>query len=123
MSADEHIEYDVFAQVDIRAGVIVDVQPFPRARKPSHKIQVDFGPDFAAAQGTPEGTRWSSAQTAGNHSEADLLGRQVLAVVNFKPRNIAGFSSEILILGVTGADGELDLLTPSRPATLGSRVY
>lgn len=108
------ITYDDFEKVDIRVGEIVDVQEFPRARNPSYKIRVDFGPDI--------GERWSSAQLT-NYTREELLGRQVIAVVNFAPKNIAGFLSECLILGVPMADGKVSLLSPTRPGVVGGRMF
>ena len=112
----DYIDYTDFARVDIRAGVIVHVEDFPRARTPSYRVQVDFGPEI--------GTRWSSMQAKRDYQQAQLLGAQVLGVVNLPPKNIAGFRSEVLILGVPAADGGgLSLLAPVRPAQLGGRVY
>lgn len=107
------IGYDVFAQVEMRAGRIVDVKPFERARNPSYKVAVDFG-DF--------GVRWSSAQIT-SYAMDDLVGRQVVCVVNLPPRNIAGFQSEVLILGVEDARGDVILLTPSSTVPAGNPVY
>lgn len=108
------IDFDDFLRVDIRVGRIVDVEPFPRARNPSYKVTVDLGPDL--------GRRRSSAQVT-NYAPETLVGMDVLCVVNFEPRNIAGFMSEVLILGVPGTDGDISLLTTSRPAPTGGRVY
>ncbi|MDH3223810.1 MAG: tRNA-binding protein [Gemmatimonadota bacterium] len=108
------IEFEDFLKVDIRVGRVVEVDPFPRARKPSWKLTVDLGADL--------GRKRTSAQ-ATNYSPDDLVGMQVLCVVNFEPKNIAGFLSEVLILGVPGEDGSISLLTPSRPAAAGGRVY
>jgi len=108
------ITYDVFSQVDIRVGEIVAVEDFPRAKKPAYKLRIDFGPEI--------GVRWSSAQVT-NYTKEELLHRQALAVVNLPPRNIAGFRSEVLTLGVPGEDGALSLLAPSRRALLGGRMY
>ena len=110
----EPAAYDDFLKLDMRSGEIVEVQDFPRARNPAYKVRVNFGPDV--------GERWSSVQ-ATNYAKEELIGRQVIGVVNFPPKNIAGFQSECLILGVTGEDGKLSLLVPSRPALLGSKVY
>jgi tRNA-binding protein len=109
------IEYADFDKVDMRTGLVTAVEEFPRARKPSYKVQVDFGPEL--------GTRWSSAQAKHDYRADELVGRQLLAVVNLHPKNIAGFSSEALLLGVPAEDGGLSLLVPSRPAQLGGRVY
>ncbi|MBC2667146.1 tRNA-binding protein [Novosphingobium flavum] len=105
--------FDDFQKVDIRIGTIVDVQPFPRARNPSYKVQVDFG-DL--------GTRWSSAQIASYAPEA-LIGKQVSCIVNFAPRNIAGFQSEILILGAKDTAGNVILLTPRSAVPNGQPVF
>lgn len=107
------IAYDDFAKVDMRLGRITDVRDFPRARNPSYKLCVDFG---------AYGQRWSSAQVT-NYSPEDLLGRNVICVVNMPPRNIAGFSSEVLVLGVPAANKEIILLRPDRDAPLGSAVF
>lgn len=109
--------FDDFLRLDIRVGTIVAVEPFPRARNPSYKITVDFN-DVTL------GVKRSAAQ-ATNYKEDQLIGMQVLCVVNFPPRNIAGFMSEILILGVPsqGDPTQVSLLTPSRPAVVGSKVY
>lgn len=114
MDAAPLVTFEDFLKLDLRVGQIVAVEEFPRARNPSYKIQVDFGPAL--------GRRWSAAQ-ATNYDRAELIGRQVIAVINFPPKNIAGFQSECLILGVPGSDGNLSLLQPSRPAVLGGRVY
>ncbi len=108
------ISFDDFQQIDMRVGEIVEVQDFPRARNPSYKVRVWFGDAI--------GYKWSSAQVA-HYAKADLLGQQVIAVLNFPPKNIAGFMSECLILGVPDADGQVSLLTPTHPAPLGGRVY
>lgn len=110
----DSISFDDFLKVDMRVGEIVEVQDFPRARNPSYKIRVDFGAAI--------GERWSSAQVT-RYSKEDLIGRQVVAVVNFPPKNIAGFLSECLILGAPMDDGSVSLLAPSRPAVVGGRVF
>ena len=110
------ITYDAFVAVDMRVGVITHVELFDEARTPAYKIRVDFGPEI--------GEKWSSAQARQVYTEAELLGRQVIGVVNLAPKNIAGFRSEVLLLGVQMEDGSLSLLEPSRrPARLGCRVY
>ena len=108
------ISFDDFLKVEMRVGEIVEVQDFPRARNPSYKVRVFFGDEI--------GERWSSAQAA-HYAKADLIGRQVIAVVNFPAKNIAGFMSECLILGVPDAEGKVSLLTPTYPAVIGGRVY
>ena len=99
------IEYDDFAKVDMRVGRIVEVAPFPEARKPSYRLRIDFGSEL--------GERVSSAQLTATYPDPDaLVGRQVVAVVNFPPRRIAGFASEVLVLGAMGDDGGVFLLAP-----------
>jgi tRNA-binding protein len=108
------INYDDFEQVEMRVGEIVEVQDFPRARNPSYKVRVNFGAEI--------GERWSSAQIT-RYSKEELIGKQVIAVINFAPKNIAGFMSECPILGAAMDDGSVSILTPSREAILGGRVY
>ena len=108
------ITYEDFEKVDARAGVITAAEDFPRARNPSYRVEVDFGRDV--------GKKRSSVQ-ATNYSKEELVGMQVVGVVNFPPKNIAGFLSEALILGVDGRDGQISLLTPSRHAEPGARMY
>jgi tRNA-binding protein len=109
------ISFDDFLKVDIRAGVIERVEPFPKARKPAWKLWVDFGPEI--------GVKKSSAQITVNYKEEDLIGRQVIAVVNFPPRQIADFMSEVLVLGLPDENGEVVLLGPSMNVPLGGRMY
>ncbi|MBY6117117.1 tRNA-binding protein [Mameliella alba] len=109
----EQIVYDDFAKVEMRLGRITEVQDFPRARNPSYKVCVDFG---------ALGQRWSSAQIA-NYAKDDLIGRYVVCVVNMPPRNIAGFKSEILIMGVPNESGQTILLAPTDSAILGSEIF
>lgn len=108
------ISFSDFEKVEMRVGEIVEVQEFPRARKPAYKVRVHFGVEL--------GDKWSSAQIT-KYSRTELIGKQVIAVVNFAPKNIAGFLSECLILGVPMDDGSVAILTPSRPAVLGERVF
>jgi tRNA-binding protein len=103
------ITMEDFLRVDIRVGRIVGAEPFPQARKPAFKLAIDFGPEI--------GTKRSSAQVTVNHRLEDLIGRQVLAVVNFPPRQIGPFVSEVLTLGVPDADG------PDREVPIGGRLY
>ena len=110
----ETITFDDFLKVDMRVGEIVDVEDFPKARNPSYKVRVFFGDEI--------GDKWSSVQ-ATNYSKETLIGLHVIGVVNFAPKNIAGFMSECLILGVPGVDGMVSLLTPTRSADVGGRVY
>ena len=96
-------------------GRVLDVQPFPRARNPAYQLRIDFGPDI--------GERRSSAQLTEHYQPEDLLGRQVLAVVNFPPRQIANFFSEVLVLGVPDANGNVVLVQPDRQVPLGGRLF
>lgn len=106
------IVHDDFAKIDMRVGEIVETRPFPRARNPSWKLLIRFG-DL--------GDRWSSAQVT-NYDAAELVGRQVVCVVNFPPRNIAGFLSEVLVLGAANEAGEIILLKPSADVPLGAEI-
>lgn len=109
------ISYDDFARVDIRVGRITRAEPYPEARKPAIKLWVDFGPDI--------GEKRSSAQITRHYAVETLPGRLVMAVVNFPPRQIGKVMSEVLVLGVPDADGEVVLLTPDREIPLGGRMY
>jgi len=109
------ITFDDFLKVDIRVGRIVGVEPFPQARKPAFKLTIDFGPEI--------GTKRSSAQITINHSLDDLVGSLVMAVVNFPPRQIGPFLSEVLTLGVPDANGDVMLIRPDRDVPLGGRLY
>ena len=109
------ISIDDFLKVDIRVGTIVDVQPFEKARKPAWKLWVDFGSDI--------GVKKSSAQVTVHYSEEDLMGRQVAAVINFPPRQIADFMSEILVLGFSDTEGAIVLIGPERPVPNGGRMH
>lgn len=109
------INYSDFEKLDIRTGRIVQVEDFPEARKPAFKIQVDFGPGL--------GIKKSSAQVTQNYSRDDLMGKMVLAVVNFPPRQIGKYMSEILILGVPDANGNVTLVTPDKDVPLGGKLY
>jgi tRNA-binding protein len=109
------ITWDDFEKVDIRVGRVVESEPFPEARKPSIKLVVDFG--------TPIGTRRTSAQLTARYEPEALVGRQVVAVVNFPPKRIAGFKSEVLVLGVPDEDGEVVLLSPDYDVPTGGRMF
>jgi tRNA-binding protein len=115
VNAARDLRYPEFERVEIRVGTIVDVQAFPAARKPAFQLAVDLGETL--------GVRRSSAQLAGNYTADALLGRQVLAVVNFPPKRIADFQSEILVLGVNDAAENVVLAALERPVPNGSRLY
>ena len=104
-----------FDRIDIRVGVIVDVQPFPEARKPAFKLWIDFGGEI--------GIKCSSAQITVHYKMDQLLGRQVLAVVNFAPRQIGPFISEVLTLGVPDGEGAVVLLKPDLKVPAGGRMF
>ncbi len=114
-AADERISFDDFLKVDIRVGTIVDVRPFPEARKPAYQLLIDFGPDI--------GVKKSSAQITVNYTLDELPGRQVAAVVNFPPRQIGPIMSEVLTLGFPDENGEVMLFAPDRPVPDGGRLY
>jgi tRNA-binding protein len=107
------ITYDQFDAVDMRVARVLEVQPFPKARNPSWKVRLDLG---------PLGERWSSAQIT-NYTAEQLVGTLVVCVANFAPRNIAGFMSEVLILGAPDADGRVILLSPRSAVAPGEKVY
>lgn len=109
------IGWDDFAAVDIRTGRIVRAEPFPEARRPAIKLWVDFGPEI--------GQRKSSAQITRHYSPETLVGKQVLAVVNFPPRQIGPFMSEVLVLGLPDEAGEVVLIAPDKPVPVGGRMY
>ncbi len=109
----KEITYEDFRKVDMRIGKIVDVHDFPEARKPSYKLKIDFGEDI--------GIKNSSAQIT-DYNKQDLVGRQVIAVINFSPKHIANFKSEVLTLGVIGGKKGWLLIQPERDVELGVRV-
>jgi len=108
------IDVSDFARVDIRVGRVLEAEPFPQARKPAYKLRIDFG---------PIGIRRSSAQLTAHYQPEQLRGRLVVAVTNFPPRQIGPIQSEVLVLGVPDADGEVVLLEPTHDVPLGGRVF
>lgn len=108
------INWDDFEKIDIRVGTIREVDDFPAARKPAYKLQIDFGDEL--------GIKRSSAQVTVHYRKEDLPGKQVIAVVNFPPKNIAGFMSECLVLGVYDENKDVILLRPERPAKNGMKI-
>jgi len=108
-----HISWDDFEKIDIRVGTITEVNDFPKARKPSYQLKIDFG---------ELGFKNSSAQITNLYSKEDLLGKQVIAIVNFPPKQIANFFSECLVLGVYTEEKQVILLKPERPVTNGMKI-
>ena len=115
MTETSQISFDQFLAVDIRVGTIVGVDPFPEARKPAFKLRIDFGPEI--------GIKRSSAQITVHYTAQQLVGRQVAAVVNFPPRQIGPFMSEVLTLGFPDAEGAVVLLGPSLDVPNGGRLF
>jgi tRNA-binding protein len=109
------ITFDDFLKVDIRVGRVIEAEPFPEARKPALKLKIDFGEEI--------GVKKTSAQITRHYTPETLIGRRVLAVVNFPPRQIGPVMSEVLTLGVPDADGEVVLLAPDQEVPLGGRLY
>ena len=109
------IAYDDFLRVDVRAGTVLAAEPLAGARKPAYVLRIDFGPEL--------GERRSSAQITGRYAPDELVGTQVCAVVNFAPKRIAGVMSEVLVLGMDDADGNVILVRPTFPVPNGRRLY
>lgn len=110
----ETIAFADFLKVDIRAGTIVKVDDFPEARRPAYKLEIDFG---------PLGKKRSSAQITHNYSKEDLLGKQIIAVVNFPPKQVGKFFSEVLVLGLSDANDSIVLMEPRANVPNGSRLH
>ena len=111
----DEISFDDFLKVDIRVGKVIRAEPYPEARTPAIKMWIDFGADL--------GERKTSAQITAHYSPQELVGTNVLAVVNFPPRQIGRFMSEVLVLGVTDAAGGVVVIRPDRAVTLGGRMH
>ncbi|MEO1494684.1 MAG: tRNA-binding protein [Pseudomonadota bacterium] len=111
----EQISYDDFLTVDIRVGTVTDAQPFPEARKPAIKLWIDFGDEI--------GVKKTSAQITEHYAPEALIGTQVMAVVNFPPRQIGPFMSEVLTLGVMDPDGNVVLIRPDQAVPNGGRMH
>jgi tRNA-binding protein len=109
------ITFDQFLTVDVRVGTIIEALPYPEARKPSYKLKIDFGPAI--------GIKRSAAQITEHYTPQALVGMQVAAVVNFPPRQIGKFLSEVLTLGFPSAKGQVVLVSPERPVPNGGRLY
>ena len=109
------ISFDDFLKVDVRVGIVTRAEPFPEARKPAIKLWIDFGPDI--------GEKKTSAQITVHYAPETLVGKQVLAVVNFPPRQIGKFMSEVLVLGMPDAEGAIVLVRPDQDVPLGGRLH
>lgn len=109
----ETINWQDFEKIELRAGTILEVLEFPEARKPAYKLQIDFG-DL--------GLKWSSAQITHHYSKEDLLGKQVVAVINFPSKQIANFHSECLVTGFADTNGDIVLTCPEKPVPNGSKL-
>lgn len=111
----DNISFDDFLKVDIRVGRVVRAEPYPEARKPAIKMWIDFGEEI--------GEKKSSAQVTAHYDPDFLIGKQVMAVVNFPPRQIGRFMSEVLVLGLPDADGEIVLIGPDQDVPVGGRMH
>jgi tRNA-binding protein len=109
------ISYEDFEKVDIRVGKIIEVEDFPEARKPAYKLTIDFGKEI--------GIKKSSVQIIKNYTKKELVGMQIIGVVNFFPKQIGPFVSEVLTLGLPDENGEVVLLVPTREVSLGGKLF
>ncbi len=109
------VAFDDFLKLDIRAGTIIRAEPFPEARKPAYRLWIDFGPEI--------GEKKSSAQITDHYTPETLAGRQIMAVVNFPPRQVGPFMSEVLVLGFSDAQGHIVLAEPSAPIPNGAPLH
>ena len=109
------VAFEEFQRIEMRVGRILTAEPFPEARKPAYKLRIDFGPEI--------GVRQSSAQLTTLYTLDSLIGRVIVGVVNFPPRRVAGFNSEVLVLGATDAEGAVVLLEVEREVPLGARIF
>ena len=109
------ISWEDFEKVDVRVGKVLEAEPFPEARKPTMKLSIDFGPDV--------GVKRTSAQLTAYYEPKEIVGKQVVAVVNFPPKRIADFESEVLVLGVPDEEGAVVLLAPDREVPLGGKMF
>lgn len=109
------ISFQDFSKVDIRAGTVERVEMFPEARRPAYKLWINFGPELSV--------KTASAQLTSHYSNEQLLGKQILAVVNFAPKQVANFVSEVLVLGLPDSNGDVVLVQPERPVPNGARLF
>ena len=109
------ISFDEFLKVDVRVGLVLDAEPYPEARVPAFKLYLDFGPDI--------GEKKSSAQLTAHYTPEGLIGRKVAAVVNFPPRQIGKFMSEVLVLGFPDENGAVVLIVPDKDVPIGARLF
>ena len=109
------ISWEDFEKLDVRVGKVLEAEPFPEARKPTMKLSIDFGPEV--------GVKGTSAQLTAHYEPNEIVGRQVVAVVNFPPKRIAGFESKVLVLGVPDEEGAVVLLAPDREVPLGGKMF
>ncbi len=109
------INYDDFEKVDIRVGRVLQAEDFPKARKPSYKLTIDFGPEI--------GVKKSSAQITQHYTKEELVGKLVMAVVNFPPKQIGPFISEVLTLGLSDGNGDVVLIAPTKAVPLGGKMF